>query len=148
MKLFLGEDGVMKVYMAAADEHTVITAYFSPDRLKEAIDFYKSKQPGLSNDPNVVQVVDKMPAGSQVVVLMSLSGIVQMGKQAAMLMGGPGAAFMPEIADSPPLGFGGKLSAAGVEAHVVITADTLRSIGDGITNMRAKIRQRQLIPQR
>jgi hypothetical protein len=146
MKLFVGEDGKMKMYLAPADEHNVITTYISPDHLKEAIEFYKSKQPGLSKDPAVAQVLDKMPVGCQVVACMSMSGVMQMSKQMMMLSGAPApaAAFMPEFPDSPPFGFCGKFSEAGIETHWLITADTLRSIGDGIAKVRAKAREQQL----
>src|SRR5258705_4018186 len=81
MQLFLGPDGKLKIYVAPADEHTIVMAYTSADRLKEAIAFYKSKQAGLSADANVAKVAAKLPAGSQFVAYASLSGIVKTVKQ-------------------------------------------------------------------
>ena len=55
-------------------------SYISPERLKEAIEFYKSKKPGLSADASVAKVAAKLPAGSQFIAYVSLSGAINNGK--------------------------------------------------------------------
>ncbi len=45
-------------------------------------------------------------------------------------------AAIPEFADSPPLGMAVKFSSAGAEGHLVVTAETLRTIGDAVAKAR------------
>ena len=143
MKLFVGAEASLKYYVAAADEHTVVMAYISPERLKEAIEFYKSKKPGLSADADVAKVAAKLPAGSQFIAYMSVSGMAKTAKQVMAAVPGAPAAAIPDFPDSPPFGFAAKFSPAGVEGHFIVTADTLRTIGDVVAKIRAEARERR-----
>jgi hypothetical protein len=137
MQLMFGATEKMKVYVAPADEHAVVMAYISLEQLKSALDFYKSKQPGLTADPSVAKVAAALPPGSQVVVYISLSGAAQAARQAAVLMPGGAAALIPDFPDSPPLGIAAKVSPNGVEA-LIVTAETLRAIGDVVAGPAAR----------
>jgi hypothetical protein len=146
MKMFFGADGKLKMYVAPADQHTVVMSYISLDRLKEAIVFYKSKKPGLSADANLAKVAEKFPAGSQFLMYSSLNGTVKMGKQIMGSVPGVPVAMIPDFADSPPFGAAAKLSPTGVEGHFIVTAETLRTIGDAVAKIRTdalKLRQQQ-----
>jgi hypothetical protein len=147
MQLFFGSEGKLKYYIAPADEHTVVMAYTSPDRLKEAIEFHKSKKPGLSAEANVAKVAAKLPADSQFIAYMSLNGVMKMAKQMMASIPGAPAAALPDFADSPPFGSAAKVSADGVEGHFIVTAETLRTIGDAISKTRAEARERRLQQQ-
>jgi hypothetical protein len=142
MKLFVGPEGVLKYYLATADEHTVVMAYVSPDRLKEAIEFYKSKKPGLSADVALPKVAEKLPAGSQFIGYVSVSGLAKMAKQLMAAVPGAPPATIPDFAVSPPIGFAVKLTPGGVEGHLVVTGDTLRMIGDTVAKKR-RLQQEQ-----
>jgi hypothetical protein len=148
MHLFLGPDGKLKIYLAPADEHTVVMAYVSSDHLKEAIEFYKSKQPGLSGDPGLAKVAGKLPAGSQFVAYVSVSGVAQTVKQWMAIVPGVPTAAIPDFPDSPPFGYAAKISPAGVEGHSVVMVETLRTIGDTVAKARADAHERRLQQQR
>lgn len=122
-------------------------AYISPDRLKEALEFYKSKKPGLSADASLAKVAEKLPAGSQFIGYVSVGGVAKTAKQLMAAMPGAPAAAVPDFSDSPPFGFAAKLTPTGVEGHFVVTAETLRSIGDAVAKSRAEARERRLQQQ-
>ena len=77
-KLMLGSSDKLNIYVAPADEHTVVMAYTSIERLKESLEFYKSKQPGLSADAGVAKVAAALPPGSQIVSYANLQGIAEL----------------------------------------------------------------------
>ena len=135
MELMFGAQGELKIYVAAADAHSVVMAYTSPERLKAALDFYRSKQPGLSRDAGVAKVAAALPAGSQVVAYVSLGGVAKAAKQFATMFPG-GQSVIPDFADSPTFGIAAKVSPAGAEGHLVVTAETLRVIGAAVAKAR------------
>ena len=136
MRVFTGSEGKFKAFIAPADEHTVIMAYTSLDMLKSAIESYKSHDPGLAADEGVAKVAAKLPAGSQLVAYVEISGVVEAMQQFLGVLPNVPAVKLPEFAPSPPLGMAAKVTATGVEGHFVVTADTLRSVGDGIAKFR------------
>ena len=136
MEAMLGPDGKMKIYVAPADEHTIVTSYTSLERLKSAIDFYESKQPGLSGDAGVARVVAAFPPGSQAIALIKLDGVAKAIQKTIALVPGAQAAKIPDFSDSPPLGMAAKVSPSGVEGHLIMTAETLRFIGDMVAQAR------------
>jgi hypothetical protein len=143
MQLFAGPDGKLKTYIAPADEHAVVMAYTSPERLKEALEFYKSKQPGLSADTGIAKVAAKLPPGSQFVGYASLSGLAEMVKQVMGTVPGAPPAMIPDFPESPPFGFAAKVSATGIQGHFVVTAETLRTLGGVVAKVRAEARERR-----
>ena len=142
MRAFAGPEGKLKVFVGPADEHTVVMAYTSLDLLKSAIKFYKSHEPGLAADPDVAKVAARLQPGSQFVAYFNLSGITQAMRQVSTMLPNFPAVNLPDLAPSPPLGIAAKVSATGVEGHLVITADTLRAVGDMI----AKFHQSMIHP--
>jgi hypothetical protein len=138
MKLMFGADGKLKIYVAPADEHAVVMAYTSLDRLKAALEFYKSNQPGLLGDAGVAKVAAALPPGSQAVAYASLGGVAKVAQQFATMLPGGRATTIPDFPDSPPLGIAVKVSPSGAEGHLVVTAETLRAIGDVVAKARGE----------
>jgi len=137
MQLMFGANGTMTLYLAPADEHTMVTSYTSPEQLKSAIDFYNSKQPGLSADAEVAEVAAALPAGSQLVAYFSLNGVANFLRQfASTMVPAAPAAAIPEFSLSPPLGIAAKIAPSGAEGHLIVTAETLRAIGDVVAEAR------------
>ena len=135
MRLMMGPDEKLKVYVAPADEHTALMVYTSLDRMNEALEFYKSKQPGLSGDAGVTKVAAALPAGSQVVAYVSLREFAKVVGQFAAAIPSPRAIMIPEFPDSPPFGMAVKVSPAEVEGHLVVTAETLSAIGEVVARI-------------
>ena len=139
MRTVAGPEGKFKVFVAPADEHTIIMAYTSLDLLKSAIESYKSHDPGLAADPSVAKVTAMLPPGSQLVAYVDVSGVVQAMQQFFAALPNVPAMKLPDLAPSPPLGMAAKVTATGVEGHLVITAETLRSFGDAIAKFRQSL---------
>ena len=139
MKLMLGSSDTLKAYVAPADEHTIVMVYTSIEPLKEALDFYKSKQPGLAGDVGVIKVAAALPPGSQVVAYANLRGITEVVRQFATAIPGVRATAIPEFSDSPPMGMAAKVSPDGLEAHLIVTAETLHSIGEAVAKVRSTV---------
>jgi hypothetical protein len=130
MQLLSGSSEKLTIYVVPADEHTVLMVYTSLDRAKEALEFYKSKQPGLSGDAGVAKVTAALPPGSQVVGYFSLREFANVVRQFAAAIPSPRAIAIPDFSDSPPIGIAAKISPAEVEGHLVVTAETLSTIGE------------------
>jgi hypothetical protein len=126
----------MKIYLAPVDEHTIVMCYTSLERLKSAIDFYKSKQRGLASDADVVKVAAMFPVGSQFVGYVSLGGMANVVRQFTAAMPRARPAAIPEFPESPPIGMAAKVCPSGVEGHLIVTAETLRAIGDTVAKIR------------
>ncbi len=139
MQMMMGPGGQMKIFLAPVDGHTIVMCYTSLERLKSAIDFYKSKQRGLSSDPSVAQVAAMLPEGSQFVAYVSLGGMAKVVQQFAAAIPGARPAAIPDFPDSPPVGMAAKVSPSGVEGQLVVTAETLRAIGDVVAKARGAV---------
>jgi len=135
-KLISGPGDILKFYIAPADEHAVMMSYASLDRLKTAIDFYRSKKKGVSADPAVAKVAAVLPPGSQVIAYISLSGAAKLAQQFAAALSPDKPTTIPDIPESPPIGMAVKISPSGLEGQLSITSDTLRTIGDTIAKTR------------
>jgi hypothetical protein len=136
MQLMMGPGGQMKIYLAAVDGHTIVMCYTSLERLQSAIDFYKSNERGLAGDADVVKVAAMLPEGSQFVGYVSLGGMANVVRQFTAAMPGAPAAAIPDFPDSPPLGMAAKVTPTGAEGHLIVTAETLRAIGDVVAKAR------------
>jgi hypothetical protein len=137
MQLLVGPDQMLKVYVAPANEHAVVMAYTSVDRLQAGLEFYKSNQPGFVGDTGVAKVAAALPPGSQAVAYVNLSGVAKVAQQFATMVPGGRATAIPDFPESPPLGMAAKVSPSGAEGHLIVTAETLRAIGEAVAEARA-----------
>ncbi len=135
-RLMVGPEGKMKIYLAPADEHAIVMGYTSLDRLKSALEAYKSQERGLSADPGIMKVAALLPPGSQMVAYVSLSGAAKFMQLVLTAVPNIPPVRLPEFAASPPLGIAAKVTPTGVEGHFVVTVDTLRTIGDVVAKAR------------
>jgi hypothetical protein len=136
MQALMGPGGELTIYLAAADENTVVMSYTSLENLQSALELYKTKQPGILGDAGVAKVAAELPAASQFVGYVSLAGATRAAKEFAALIPGAPAAAIPDFPPSPPLGMAAKVSPSGVEGHLVVLADTLRAIGEMVARAR------------
>jgi hypothetical protein len=139
MQHMFGAKDQLHVFMAAADEHTMLGSYTSLERLKAALDFYQAKRSGLSENAGVAKVAAAMPLDSQFVVYISLSGVAEVVRQFATVLPGINASAIPNVADCPPIGVAAKVALSGFEGHLVIAAETLQTVGNTIAKTRATL---------
>lgn len=129
LEMMFGSSEALKIYVAPADEHTIVMSYFSSERLNQVLNFVKSKYPGLSDSAPVAQVASLLPPDGQVVGYVSLNGVSNAIRQFAAIVAGGRAPKIPDLPECPPLGVAAKATPQGVESHLVIAVETLRAIG-------------------
>ncbi len=128
-KKMFGADGML-FYLAAADETTVVGAYTSQEQLTRALRAAKSGKRDLSADEQIAATAKLLPGGSQWVVYVSPKGCLDFAKLAIDIFSpGGGGPMFPEFPACPPIGFGAKITAQGVETDLVVPAATLTAIG-------------------
>ena len=78
LKKMLGSDEKFHTYMAAIDEHTIVSAYVSEDNLRAR---HRGGQaggrPSGGLDPQAAEVAALLPVGAQAVALVQPAGISQ-----------------------------------------------------------------------
>lgn len=132
MTLMFGGDGKMNVYFAAADEHTVLAAYVTPQQLAAAVRSLREGKPPLSAEAGVAQTAAMLPAGCQWVGFLSPRGAAAFVARTVKAVAPPGAAEIPELPETPPVGFGVKLSPAGLDTDLAVPAAVLEKVSEVI----------------
>jgi hypothetical protein len=136
MQTIVGPSGQLKVYVAPADEHAVLMTYTSLEQFRAALDDYRSRESGLTDDSNVAEVAAALPVRSQFVAYVSLGGIADVARQFVPSISGGKASAILDLADCPPIGIGAMATPSDVEGRLVLTAKTLRAIGAAVANAR------------
>jgi hypothetical protein len=137
LKKMLGSDEKIHTYMAAIDDHTVVSAYVSVDNLRRAI--AAARQGGASSGlaPQAAEIAALLPTGAQTAVLVQPAGITQWVQAlTAVATDQKGPAL--EFPASPPIGLALKFSSAGVLGDAVIPGATLEAIGEFVAKERNK----------
>ncbi len=127
MKIFLGKDGKIIAYMAPVGKDKVAFAYTSTDNLKKVIAAANGGE-SLAGNKQVAKTMAMLPKGSQWAGLLSLQGLVQTGANIFATFTGGQAPPLPLFPDTPPLGFGVKLSAEGVEKNLALPIETIKAV--------------------
>ena len=130
-KLF-GNGGVMKAYLAAANDHAVVTAY-SKELLERGVAHVRSGAAGLEADPQITNTVALLPAGAQWAAYISPQGLMQLIDSVMRdLMGGQMAIKIPPFPPSDPIGLAAKVEEAGLDAELVLPSSVVAGIGQYI----------------
>jgi len=128
MESMIGPGGKLKVYLAAADERTVVMAYVSPENLTRAIAAGKNPQTSLSADPNVTVTAGMLWRDALWIGYLSPKGMMDFSMGMAMQMMPPGAMpQLPPFPDSPPIGIAVAVSPGSLNAQIVLPVDTLKA---------------------
>ncbi len=127
-KLF-GNEGVMRIYLAVADDHTVVSGY-SKELLQRGVAHVRSGEVGLERDPQIARTMALLPNGVQWAAYVSPQGLLQW---IDVLMREVLPAQMnfriPPFPPSDPIGLGAKVSAAGLDAEIVLPESVVSGIG-------------------
>jgi hypothetical protein len=135
LKKMFGETDKIKAYVVAVDANTAAIGYITPDAIKQLMKDAGKK--GISANANLAKTAELLPDGCQVQSYISIRGIID------LILEVPGVEFSPvpgllgEFPDTPPLGFGAKITSGGLETDLIITEETLEAIGGTIARARA-----------
>ncbi len=131
-RLIVGPDGTIKHFITAVDDHTMVVAYTSLEKLKAAIDHFKAGKPGLSKNPKISKVSSALPKGSHAVWFVSVRGYADMVRQVMAAAPGGMPVTIPELPECAPIGMAVKASPTDIETHLVVPADVPKAISDAV----------------
>ncbi len=124
MESMFGSSSI-NMYLAAADQSTVIAAYVSPAQLVEAVQAIREGKPSLIDDAGVAQTVAMLPPDAQWLGLFSPRGWAAFMSRMFETIAPPGAPGIPEIPEfpeTPPVGLGVLLTPSGLDTVLAVPA--------------------------
>jgi hypothetical protein len=123
MELIFGKEAKIITSMASAGNERVLARYSPASRLKKVAD----ESTSLADDPAIAKTAALLPKGHQWALYISPKGVVDTVKQVHAALDEKGD--LPAFPDTPPVGIGVKLSAAGLESRLVVPAPVLEAVG-------------------
>jgi len=133
MEAYFGEGGKMIATSVALDKTTIFLRYKPAESIKKLPNLTTA---GLAQNKETIKTLQMLPESSQWVALMSPQGFVAFTQRIMAGFMPQGAAMkLPNFPATPPIGVGLKLSATGLEKHLVIPAEVLESIGTYIQQL-------------
>lgn len=128
-KMF-GADGKIRMYVAKADAHTVVTAY-GKEQLVHAVEHIRSGAKGLEDDADIAKTAALLPAGAQWVAYVSPQGLVQWASVFVEALLG-GEVKLPPFPATEPIGLAAKVSETGLDGELVLPDNVVAGIGQYI----------------
>lgn len=135
LKKLFGDAKTIKAYVVALDDKTAAIGYIKPDAVKRAM---TAGGKGIAGNSNLAKAAELLPDGCQLQGYLSPKGLID-----TVIATVPGIEFSPvpallgDFPDTPPVGFGAKMSAAALETDLVLPEETLEAIGGVIARVRA-----------
>jgi hypothetical protein len=126
-EMMFGPGGKISIYLASADEQTVVMGYVSPENLQRAIEAARSTKPRLAADPLVSKTSALLSPAAQWVGYLSPGGAIQFASQVVAASGQEGIK-LPEFPPSPPLGMSLELTAKRLDGQFVIPVEAIDAI--------------------
>jgi hypothetical protein len=124
-----GPGGKMMMYVAAADDQTIVGAYVSKDLLKKAIASVRNPTASLSADAGIAKTAPLLPQGAQWVGYINPKGVVDFGVRIARLVMPDAAGFeLPPFPETQPVGFAIKATKEGLETDLVLPSTVIESV--------------------
>ncbi len=128
-KLF-GSGGVMRAYMVASDDHTVVTAY-SKEMLTRGVAHVRSAAKGLEADEQIAKTTALLPQGSQWAAYINPQGLVQVIDVLVRELL-PADFKIPPFPPSDPIGLAAHVDDKGLDAALVLPENVVAGIGQYI----------------
>jgi hypothetical protein len=124
----------MTMYLGAVDEQTVLIAYTSPDMLQKVWDADAASEV-LSNNLDLNRTKSQLPKNPMIVGYCSPAGTMKFAKRMLAMMPATGGIQIPELGDSPPIGWTMHGKPEKVEFHAIIPVETFEAVGEFVTAM-------------
>jgi hypothetical protein len=128
MELMFGEGDTMQVYMAVADETTVMGSYVSKENLIEALAAFEKGENQLADSENVAKTVASLDADAQGIGLWSPQGTLAFVSRVASAIDPRAAAAIPQLGETSAIGFSVKMSPVGLDTETVLPNDVLKTV--------------------
>ena len=122
-----GREGKIHMYVAKADEKTVVTAY-SREQLVRGVEHVRSGEKGLADNADLATTTAMLLPDSQWVAYVSPQGLMQMvGSLMKAITGGE--ARFPAFPDTEPIGLCARASETSLDAEIVVPDKVVAGIG-------------------
>ena len=137
VETMIGSGGKLDVYVAAADDTTVILTYISKDRLVQTLKAFKEGGAQFRDDPNVAKTAGILLPGAQWASFWSPAGTLKLAAAVVKTVAPDAPVEIPEFPSPVPVGFAVKMSPGLVDTDMVIPADVLKAIPDFVKAIKA-----------
>lgn len=128
-KMF-GADGKLHMYVAKADDKTVVSAY-GKEQLVHGVEHVRAGGEGLAADADLVKTTAMLPPGAQWVAYVNPQGLVQWISVFVQGLFG-GQVRLPAFAATEPIGLAAKISETGLDAELVLPDSVVGGVGQYI----------------
>jgi hypothetical protein len=140
MGKLIGHGGKMTTYLAVADQHTIIMANTSRERLLQGLRVIEQPASGIAAEPEVAKTLALLPSGAQLVACISPQGCVSLASRVIAFVV-PVAVALPQIPPFPatqPIGLAAEVSAGQLQIELVVPAAVVEAVGNYAAAMRHK----------
>ena len=148
MEKIFGPGGKMRIFIAAADEHTVVAAYTSEKTLRRCLEAVKGSQPLLAADEGVAKTAALLPPEAPWVGYWSPRGTIDFANQAISMFAPEGEAQfkLPQFAATPPVGLAVTTSPNEIQTCLVVPAEAIQAIGTYVKEVQKMIAEKAAAP--
>ncbi len=138
MERMFGPGGKIVVYVAAADDQTVVFAYTSEDELRRCLEAVRNPQGSLSADRSVAKTDALLPDDAPWVGYWSPGGTVAfIQRMTSLFASAEEEGFkLPDFPETPPVGFAANLASGELQTDLVVPAAVLKAAGRYVTEIR------------
>jgi hypothetical protein len=143
MELMFGPGGKIIIYLAPADEHTILMGYISKEPMEHLMASLKQNPAGLAAESDVSKTAAMLPTEAPLVVYISPQGAIDFMKRTMAAILPPGMAErvnIPDFPATPPLGFAVKTAPNEVQTTLVVPVEVFQAIGKYIQHFRGMSR--------
>ncbi len=147
LEALFGPGGKIRIFMAAADEHTVVAAYTRRAALRRCLRATKRPRAALVADEGVAATAALLPSGAPVVGYWSPKGTIDFVNQAISLFAPDEQSkfALPDFPETPPVGLAATISADEVQTDVVIPGEVLKAIGAYVGEVQTMIAEKNAL---
>ncbi|MEQ9409732.1 MAG: hypothetical protein RIK87_18495 [Fuerstiella sp.] len=129
MKNMFGDAEKVMIYLAVADEHTVLGRYISREQLVEDLKRGRPEQ-SVKDQPEIAETLALLPGTAMGVGLWSPIGTFRMARQMMQTLQPAAAAAIPDFPDSPPVGMSLELSPQQFHVDIVLPPGLIDAIAE------------------
>lgn len=132
MATMFGPGDGLSIYIAPADEKTIVMSYTGQRMLRRALRALENPKMSLAADPDVAATTALLPTDAQWVFYMSPQGMLDMIRRVVPAVTPPKAKAptLPEFPPTPPVGVTIKATATGLESHMAVPIAVLDAIAE------------------
>jgi hypothetical protein len=122
-----GTPGSLDIYLAAADNNTVVAAYIKKEQLVAAMEVVGKPDSQLRRDPKIVQAASVLPSDAHWIGFWSPQGTIQFVASMIATLEPQAEVKIPEFPATAPIAFAKQLAPGRVDVHVVVPAEVVKA---------------------